>query len=709
MNTSVKQTKKKAEQEDKPTVNQTMETVSVFKPDFRLALLCAFVGFVLYANTLTHDYVLDDKGVITQNEFVMQGFKGIKSIFTSDVWHSRNMSLGYYRPLSLATFAIENQLFPGNAMVSHFANVLLYALTGFFLCLLLMRFFSNYHPVFSLISTLLFLAHPIHTEVVANIKSRDEILSFLNLIVAIYFSLHVFTNKKANWLKVILSLLFFYLALLSKETAMAGVLLLPIILYFKKEFSLKQILYLTLPFALVILLFQFQKYEVFGSLSPPIIKDVMNYPYTDADTKLPSVLIVFAWCVKLILVPYPLTYSYAFNQIPAAQWTSLGAIAGLLFTAGVLYCVYNFIRKRTLPDFGILLFAVTLAPALAFVFLKGGILAERFLYAPVLGFSIVITSLLFSLFKLPVQQKDWSFALLMKEKKLSFLFLLLFGLYAAETFSRNTDWKNDFALFSHDVKVAGNSCQTHLHYGTILIQKGLEQQDDAQRKLFFDEGTVELYEAIQINRHSAEAFSQLGVAYQYLQLNFDSAVLNYNQAIMEGSDDPLCYIGLASLYEQTAKQELASYYFNKGAEANPFYQEGIALRDGHRKKTGLDIHQFPSSANIDTAETAGTVKDFNFYDKLGKEYGQKGDYENALRCMERAVKFKPASEEARINLAVCYGMTKRFEKSIEELNRVLVMNPQNTMALTNLIVMYDHVGMHDKADDCRRKLKGIGN
>ena len=126
----------------------------------------------------------------------MQGFAGIKNIFTSDVWHFQNLNLGYYRPLSLVSFAVEQQLFPNNPHVSHFVNVLLYSLTAFLLYFLLLKIFNRKHPLFSLVVTLLFIAHPLHTEVVANIKSRDEILSFLNLIAALFVFFPVLNRTK---------------------------------------------------------------------------------------------------------------------------------------------------------------------------------------------------------------------------------------------------------------------------------------------------------------------------------------------------------------------------------------------------------------------------------------------------------------------------------------------------------------------------------
>ncbi|HEY4798850.1 MAG TPA: tetratricopeptide repeat protein, partial [Bacteroidia bacterium] len=363
----------------------------VFKPNIWLALICGVVGFLLYINTLRHDYVLDDAGAITGNEFVMQGISGIPKILNVGMWHFDNVNLGYYRPLSMITFAIENQFFPNRPHISHLGNVILYALTGFFLCLLLMNLFRNFHPVFSFIITLLFLAHPVHTEVVANIKSRDEILAFLNLIIAAFLLLLAHRERKTNFKLVVLSCVFFYLALLSKESAMTGLLIAPLMLFFSYNLTIKQALIKTIPFAVMILLFQFHKFEVLGSVTGQIPKDIVNYPYTEAGTKLPTTFLIFLHCIRLIVFPHPLSYDYSYNQIPSAGFGSAVFLFGFLVAAALAYFSFKGLLKKNILAFGVLIFCVTLAPALAFVFLRGGIMAERFLYAPSLGFSIVAT------------------------------------------------------------------------------------------------------------------------------------------------------------------------------------------------------------------------------------------------------------------------------------------------------------------------------
>ncbi len=84
-------------------------------------------------------------------------------------------------------------------------------------------------PLFVLLATLIFMAHPVHTEVVANIKSRDEILSFLNGTLAL---LLVFDySKSKNWISLALAVIFFFLSLLSKETAMTTLAIIPFMLF----------------------------------------------------------------------------------------------------------------------------------------------------------------------------------------------------------------------------------------------------------------------------------------------------------------------------------------------------------------------------------------------------------------------------------------------------------------------------------------------
>ncbi len=668
-------------------------------------MISAAAGFLLYMNTIKHEYVLDDVGAITGNEYVMEGLSGIPKILSVGMWHFDNVQLGYYRPLSMITFAIENEFFPGNPHASHLGNVILYAMTGFFLCLLLMTLFRNFHPVFAFIVTLLFIAHPIHTEVVANIKSRDEILAFLNLIIASFTLLFALRNQKTHPGLLLVSCVFYYLALLSKESAMTGLLLAPLMIFFSNSSTRKQLILGVLSFSVMILIFQIHKFSVLGTISGHVPKDIVNYPYTEAGTKFPSTFAIFLHCIKLIVFPHPLSYDYSYNQIPATGLGSPVFLFGLLVAGALAYFSLKGLLKRSTLAFGVLLFCVTLAPALAFVFLRGGIMAERFLYAPSLGFCIALVWLIGSRFHIIYFKREN-----IKSYLLPFgAFAVIFLLYGYKTVTRNPTWHDNMALFSTDVESSTNSCQVRRHYGSELINLGIAEKDPQKKLEWFSKGTAQLKEALRINPRFGDAYFKLGVAYQTVKVNKDSAIFFYNRAIQEAPGYAISYNNMGILYEGLGKQELASYYYNRAVEVNPYFPDGKRNSEKHKKTYKLDVRMFPSSVNLDSLEraTPESKRDFQFYYKIGTDYASKGDYVNAARSIEKSVALNPTYVDALVNLANCYGMLKNYQKNIEVLNKVVAIYPNNTQALGNLAVTYELIGNKDKSEEYRDKVREL--
>ena len=269
-----------------------------------------FVGFLLFANTINHDYALDDTGAIAQNLNVQEGIKGIPKILKMDLWEFSDVKLGYYRPLSLITFAIEIEFFGNAPHVSHFNNVLIFALSGVFLFLVLQQIFGRFHQWLPLIATLLFIAHPIHTEVVANIKSRDELLSFLNLFVALFFVLRHIKTKKWWYLPFVFA--FSFLGMLSKETALTGLVLIPVFYYVFDSQTIVQSALKSFPVFLAIFFFFVQKKMALGTLEATIPIDIINYPYipphVNDSAKYSMAFYLFGFGLNLLVLPITLRY-----------------------------------------------------------------------------------------------------------------------------------------------------------------------------------------------------------------------------------------------------------------------------------------------------------------------------------------------------------------------------------------------------------------
>src|ERR1041385_5531963 len=148
--------------------------------DFRVQVIVLIIlGFILYANSFNNEYAFDDGIVIQKNEYVQNGFSGIKKILSTDAYDSfyrqgnskQQFSGGRYRPLSIITFAIEQQLFGSNAKdkpendlayLRHVVNVVLYILSVLALLYFLTTYVFKKAPLTAFIASLLFLIHPIH-------------------------------------------------------------------------------------------------------------------------------------------------------------------------------------------------------------------------------------------------------------------------------------------------------------------------------------------------------------------------------------------------------------------------------------------------------------------------------------------------------------------------------------------------------------------
>lgn len=612
-------------------------------------IVLAVISFLLYMNTFGHGYALDDIAAISQNLFVKSGLKGIPDLLRTEFWHFSNISLGYYRPLSLITFAIEQEYFKDNAGISHQINTYLYALTGFVVGILLQKWLASpksatvnasnrlSETLFAFLVGLIFIAHPLHTEIVANIKGRDEVLSFLFISLMLLFHFKYLENKKMGWL--IGACVSLYLAFLSKESSIVSLGLIPAQQYWFARRNVWQSLASLWPFLIVAALFFYQKKVMIGTLSgtPPV--DWANYPYAIEKTQGATTFKFLMYYLKLLLLPHPLVYDYSYNVIPSGRGGDVLVWMGFLSFLALAWLAWKGFIKRTLWGFGLYWFFVTMAPGLGFIFMRGGILAERFLYAAVMGFGFVaVWGLQKLLVKIPTQTAEGaeSKSALVRYAPLLAILTVVAGLYSYKTVVRNRDWVNNFVLFNSALPYAPSSCQVQRHVANEWIEKGVKDRNkidsvaavvnnvpkaDSIRKLMklaTREDLVKkaqaiidtnqkwanqharwaldhLKEATQIYPGFGEAFFSMAYVFQRITPNRDSAVYYYKQTIRAANAYAPAYNNLGVIYQNEGKLQLASYYYNKSMEVNPAYQDGKNNHAALKKATGLDVKFLPDS------------------------------------------------------------------------------------------------------------------
>lgn len=579
-------------------------TTRKFLHSTKLQLFCLLIVAVsLNLNTLFNEFAVDDEEVLTQNSLVKQGIKGIPKILTTDLLYGtpdaeNSLVQPRYRPLSLVIFAVEYQIFGLNPFVSHLINILLFALLIALLFKLLQKLFHKYSHYLAFITCLVFAVHPIHTEVIANIKSRDEILTFIFLISSLfYFIRH---SEKPSTKALITALLFFFLALLTRESAVTFIMVIPLVLYYFFKQPVKKALLSAVP-ALVVLIGYVSLRIIVVGVGHPAASSIMDSPFlyaTGSQAFATKVFILFKY-ISLLFFPYPLSCDYGFNQIPYVDILSIPFLLSFLLLIGLLVYAIVFFRKKSVLSFSIFYFIITISLASNFIIDIGTPLSERLLFQPSLAFCILIA--IFYVFVIR------HFALVA-----NIVLLLILIPFSIKTISRNAEWKNNQTLYFTDVISAPNSVRTNL-YAAInhLLKANNESSNDAKmqdlrRAVYYGE------QASAIFHNYPDIYKTLGYAYFGLQ-DYLNAADNW---LLESKFNPSDKAAQARIIM------LSNVLFDK---ANKFY----AL---HNIPEAIKYYQKSVDLNINNVEA---------WYKLGGNYFLMNDTKNGIEAWQNVISLAP--------------------------------------------------------------------
>ena len=268
------------------------------------AVVFAF-AFLLYSNTLNHSHAIDDDIVTGNNVFVQKGFSGIPGIFSKGFLYGFNGANDQsYRPVSLFSFAVEVGIWGDNPKSHHYFNVLWYSIACLVLFLLLKRMFKNHSVWLSLVIALLFAAHPVHTEAVANFKSRDEVLMLLFLTSALLNLIRYTVSRK--YIDMAWSFIFFFLAMLTKEQAVTFIAIIPLFLFFFTGSSYKRIVILILPFLAATGLYIFIRAHILDTMTFADKMNILNNALVAApNTAALATAILILGKYLALLFPHP--------------------------------------------------------------------------------------------------------------------------------------------------------------------------------------------------------------------------------------------------------------------------------------------------------------------------------------------------------------------------------------------------------------------
>lgn len=651
----------------KSPVQKTVGTPKKMSLTLKLSLILGVITFVIYANTLQNGYVLDDNMVLAKNTIVNQGFDGIPELLKTP----RLKGFGYlknenYRPLSLVMFAVEVGVFGLNPAAGHFFNIVFFGLCVVLLFLFLDKLFERKKTVVAFIAALLFAVHPIHTEVVANIKSLDEIFCFLFAFLALN-TFAMFMKSGKMW-QLIAGLGAMFLSYLSKETVVTFLGIIPIVFFFYLNDDKRRAIFMTGGAVVVTAIYLSIRHVILSdygaSTSAVEFIDNALVRANGLAERLATAMYTMGMYVKLLFIPHPLIDDYGFRSIPYKSFGDVWVLlsCAIYIAAGALG-IYRLFKFRKDPwAFGILFFMATIALFSNVFFLMGSAMGERFLFFASAGFCLLAALAI----EKWILKGDNDYEGFIKNKLAVGILLPVCLVFSYLTFARNAEWKDNATLFKADLAKSPENSRLNYYIGNELVENVAPAiEDTAQKRATYMEGIERLNKAIEIFPEYTDAYTERGTAY-FNMLMYDSAEVNFKTAISQSPYQSIAANNLGTVYLRT----------NRIPEAITYYKLAIQIK--------ADFIQA--------------------YCNLGTCYAREKKFDSAIYVLNQCLAFDPNYSEAYMQMGLAYYFSDKFTEAAPYFQKALELNPTDVNAANNLGATYLYAKRYEEAANIFKQL-----
>jgi tetratricopeptide (TPR) repeat protein len=545
--------------------------VKGIRPVAGLAALVGAVSIAVYTNALRGELLYDDVPDIVRNRLV-RDFE-VARIVTEPSWATW-VGIGYagYRPVTTLTFAL-NHAVHGLAPVGwHAVNVALHAAVSALLVVLLVRL--DVGVAVAALAGVLFATHPVHTEAVASVVGRADVLSTLLALLCWWLLL-----GRGGGLRAAAAALMLALAVLAKESAVALVgVILAVDLLAGRACSRWRRHALLVVAALGAL--AWRSAVLLGSPGGVTTFDsvLAGMPYRD---RISTTLAIALRYVEKLVWPLHLSADYSYRQIDVVSWSDPLCFLGLAVLVGLALATMTF--RGGAVRLGLVLLAVPLLAVLLISFLAlGPPLAERLLYLPSAGFCLLLALAIHGFATRGAASRTAAWV------TTAAVVAAYFGL----TVARNRVWRTPAIFFETMVADAPLSARSHRELGNFLGEQGqvaaAVRELETSMVILPNPGTAySLGNVLAKARRPDEAIAAYGRALE-LKADFVEAMTNLATTYGDKGDDQAA----VALFERVLElrpsgfPELHMNYANSLqrmgllSEAAGHYEKAVALAPG---------------------------------------------------------------------------------------------------------------------------------
>lgn len=638
-------------------------------------LLVVLVAMGIYANTLANGFTLDDDPLILRNSRIGDLGYIKHMLFDRELW----------RPLKRMTLMLDFAIWgSGRPAGFHATNVMFHA--GACLALYFVALRLSASRRLAAAAGLVFAAHPVHVEAVANIAHRKEPMALLFYLLAFLAFLRGRGTRPepgpvATLLRrlgrepglgfvrgelVALAGICYLAGMMSKEV---GAVMLPFVVLFhelvvaREPWSVRRAaLVRYLPaFGAVLALFWARGY--LGTLPRRFSTEQISWVSSAKTTSYASILLVaakaFAFNVGVTVWPWPLYFDRSF-AIPASV-ADPGVLGGLALAAAAVGTIVALARRAPLASFALAWFGLNLAPVSNLVPLSYWFIAERFLYVPSAGFALLIGLGAERLWA----RSDGASTNSVRNGAATPLLAGLLVLYGAVAVGQNRVWKSPVTLWKHTLDHNPTSFRALYGYGFELAAKG----DDVGAETYYrkalevsppykdlryalslsllrqgrwDEAAEEARRAADMDRSDPEPWVVIGNAAMG-QKRYAEAAKAYRTAVERGPRIADAGYNLANALYGAGDNAAAIAAFDEAARlraptATHWLLRGRILRRIDRSEEALAA--FRRAAELEPGNPA-------IPDAMGRLLLTLGRREEATKQFERSLKLDPNQPEIR--------------------------------------------------------------
>jgi len=701
-----------------------------------LALMVA-IGGVVYSNSLHNSFHFDDLHYIVGNPYITS-LKNVPLFFTDTKTLSRNPEFqGHYRPLLLASYALNYSLGMLRPAGYHLINLLFHTGSAFLLFLIIRSIFQiPRDPLFSrkdisspplvrggeggvivdagsraaLFAGMIFLVHPFNTEVVNYVWARSSGMCAFFFLLAFWCWIRYrmippvspFNKRGLRGIYYLASLLSFVLAMLTKEVA----IMLPMVLwlfdiYFSPVKGLSRNLrrlIIYMPFVLIVSVpYLVMRLFYFGKVLPVFQRNILVQFYTEM-----PVLVKY---LKLFLIPIGLN---ADHHVEILSSPFNLPVIGSFITLSLLLvlAVYLYQRSRLVwkvISFFIVWFFVVLIPTT--IIPLNAILQENRGYTAGISFA-VISGIAVSHGISYISSRQRALTVL----SYGLLALLITG-YGGLTRNRNIIWKDDMTLWSDVQKKNPYSQGALIELGRLQMADDPDQAEQVMKEnlLRFPQSTMamvnlgnlyvqkgdygqakELYlNAIEIEPGNYKAHFNLAKVYKELG-DRESAINEYRVVLRHSPTNTVAAEILAGLYvEKGAPEEEFKSAFVK-TSANPAFHRGMGIIYSGQQRWDMAIEAFNKVIEI-TPDDVSTLLD------LGNSYMKRADFDLAAEAFHHVLKLEPGNGMASQGLGVIYQQRQEYDLALKYYEKAVEGRNASPRILNNMGFIYLSTGKTDMA------------